>query len=233
MLLNTVCVEYCAHILLPGCPLCLTLPSDQSFYLYLQDAWCVCRFGSCVLDGGFPIPGDPECSNFTDCECRWTKVTKPSQVPLHLLHHCPHCPAWLTLNQYFAFRDSPSTCFCRGWPARWGSRQWHQPHRQRCHNKTSKQFYMRPVCCCAIVSRLYICQLYPLHKRQYFAIFIMTSVHIVLIAILPPPIWSRWTRCDTSAWECHTSEDCRVLDKCADKECGCHSKNLLQNKLFC
>ena len=102
MLLNTVCVEYCAHILLPGCPLCLTLPSDQSFYLYLQDAWCVCRFGSCVLDGGFPIPGDPECSNYTDCECRWTKVTKPSQVPLHLLHHCP---AWLThytANSYWS-----------------------------------------------------------------------------------------------------------------------------------
>merc|ERR1712080_504548 len=82
-------------------------------------SWCCCRFGSCVLDGGFPIPGDPECSNYTDCDCR----------------------------------DSPSTCFCRGWPA----------------------------------------------------------------------------MCDTRAWECHTSEDCRALDKCADKECGCHS-NLCEHE---
>merc|ERR1712243_154986 len=85
----------------------------------IADAWCVCRLGSCVLDGGFPIPGDPGCSNYTDCDCR----------------------------------DSPSTCFCRGWPA----------------------------------------------------------------------------MCDTRAWECHTSEDCRALDKCADKECGCHS-NLCEHE---
>jgi len=85
----------------------------------VADAWCVCLFGSCVLEGGSlsPTPGDPECSNYTDCDCR----------------------------------DSPSTCFCRGWPA----------------------------------------------------------------------------RCDTTAWECHTSKDCSVLDKCADKECGCH-RNLCE-----
>lgn len=84
--------------------------------------------------------------------------------------------------------------------------------------------------CLLLVSRLYIRQLHCLHyyefvgnKRQYFAIVMMISVHIAILTT------SRWffTRCDTSAWECHTSEDCSVLDKCADKECGCHSKNLL------
>ena len=89
--------------------------------------------------------------------------------------------------------------------------------------------------CLQLVSRLYIRQLHCLHyyefvgnKRQYFAIVMMISVHI---AILPT---SRWfvTSCTTSAWECHTSEDCSVLDKCADKECGCHSKNPLLKEIF-
>ena len=40
----------------------------------IQDAWCVCRFGSCVVDGicwAGELCGDPECSNYTDCDCRW------------------------------------------------------------------------------------------------------------------------------------------------------------------
>ena len=49
----------------------------------------------------------------------------------------------------------------------------------------------------------------------------------------PPNLKMIWlTRCEAIAWECHTSEDCRVLDKCADKECGCHSKNPLLKEIF-
>ena len=57
-------------------------------------------FGSCVLDGGFPIPGDPECSNYTDCECRWTKAQPKFSLKLstiHILHpNQPQDPSLLT-----------------------------------------------------------------------------------------------------------------------------------------
>merc|ERR1712004_523195 len=95
---------------------------DVGFCRNIADAWCVCRFGSCVVEGfcwAGELCGDPECSNYTDCDCR----------------------------------DSPSTCFCRGWPA----------------------------------------------------------------------------SCENIAWECRTSEDCKILDKCTDKDCGCHA-NLCEHE---
>merc|ERR1711974_395741 len=29
-------------------------------------------------------------------------------------------------------------------------------------------------------------------------------------------------KCVTSAWECHSSKDCKKMEKCKDKECICH-----------
>merc|ERR1711874_139046 len=63
-------------------------------------------------EGELSMDGEPQCSNYTDCDCR----------------------------------DNPSNCFCRGFPP----------------------------------------------------------------------------KCVTSAWECHSSKDCKKIEKCQDKECGCH-----------
>ena len=53
----------------------------------IQDAWCVCRFGSCVVDGDCwagELCGDPECSNYTDCDCRWELDIVEAKIELVL-----------------------------------------------------------------------------------------------------------------------------------------------------
>ena len=53
----------------------------------IQDAWCVCRFGSCVVDGicwAGELCGDPECSNYTDCDCRWELDIVEAKIELVL-----------------------------------------------------------------------------------------------------------------------------------------------------